>query len=102
MTFSGAAKQAFDTISGSFIIKSLSKRKIKGNTPNPIEDTYKKPTANILTVKYRTFPLNTEGIKISNILGASPYNKERKQRNCLCVDGMTIYMENPKKSTEKS
>ena len=123
MIISIDVEKAFDKIQHPFMIKTLQKMGIEGTYLNIVKAIYDKPTANIILngEKLNTFPL-TSGTKQGSPLSPLLFNivlevlsteiREEKEINgiqigkeevtlLLFVDGMKLYIENPKDSIRK-
>ena len=123
MIISIDAEKAFDKIQHPFMIKTLTKVGIEVTYLNIIKATYDKPTANIILngEKLKAFPLKPgtrQGCPLSPLLfnivlevlvTAVRQEKEIKGiqigreevKLSLHADDMTLYIENPKDSTQK-
>ena len=117
MIISIHAEKAFDKIQHPFMIKTLSKVRIKGAFLNIIKAIYERPTANITIngQKLRAFPLRSgtrQGCPLSPLLFnivlevlATAIRQEKQIKSIqigkeemklsLFADDMIVYMENP-------
>ena len=117
------AEKAFDKIQHPFMIKTLQKMDIKGNYFNLVKAVYDKLTANIILSdeKLKAFPLRSgtkQGCPLLPLLFnivlevlATAIREEKEIKGIqirkeqvnlsLFVDGMIVYIENPKDSIRK-
>ena len=123
MIISIDAEKAFDKIQHPFLIKTLSKVRIKGACLNIIKAIYERPTANIILngQTLRAFPLRSgtrQGCPLSPLLFnivlevlATAIRQEKaiqgiqigkeEMKLSLFADDMIFYMESPIDSTKK-
>ena len=114
------AEKVFNTIQHPFMIKILTKVDMEGTYPSIIKAICDKPTVNIVlkSKKLKAFLLKSETsmptltISIQHSIGSPSHSNEiRKIKDVqtgkeevipsLYADGMIIYLENPKNSTQK-
>ena len=124
MIISVDAEKAFDKIQHPFTIKTLRKVGIEGTYFNIIKAIYDKHTANVILngEKLKTFPLRSgtkQGCPLSPLLfnivlevlamaireekeiKGIQIGREEVKLSLLFADGMILYIENPKDSTQK-
>ena len=121
MIISIDAEKASDKIQHSFMMKTIQKMGIEGTYFNIVKAIYDKPAANILNgEKLKAFPLRSgarQGCPLSPLLFnivlevlATATREEKeikgiqigKEVKCsLFLDGMILYIENPKDTTRK-